>query len=124
MPRLIQLAQHADDLSRAADFYGRLLGAGPVARFEPPGLIFFDLDGVRLLLDAAAPPALLYLEVTDIHATVDRLRGDGVEIETEPHVIFSHQDATLGRAGTDEWQAFVKDSEGNTVGLVEQAPSR
>ncbi len=35
-----------------------------------------------------------------------------------PHVIFHHDDDTLGPAGHDEWQAFVRDSEGNTVGLV------
>ena len=26
----------------------------------------------------------------------------------------------FGPAGTDEWQAFIRDSEGNLVGLVEQ----
>jgi methylmalonyl-CoA/ethylmalonyl-CoA epimerase len=46
------------------------------------------------------------------------LRAAGVAIEGEPEVIFTHQDAALGPAGTDEWMAFVKDSEGNTVGLV------
>jgi methylmalonyl-CoA/ethylmalonyl-CoA epimerase len=45
-----------------------------------------------------------------------------VVVDSEPHVIFSHEDATLGPAGTDEWQAFVRDSEGNLVGLVEQRP--
>jgi methylmalonyl-CoA/ethylmalonyl-CoA epimerase len=33
-------------------------------------------------------------------------------------VIFQHTDNTLGPAGTDEWLAFITDSEGNTVGLV------
>jgi methylmalonyl-CoA/ethylmalonyl-CoA epimerase len=41
-----------------------------------------------------------------------------VEIETEPHVIFHHDDDLIGPAGTDEWMAFVRDSEGNTLGLV------
>ena len=41
-------------------------------------------------------------------------------VEGEPHVIFRHDDATLGPAGTDEWQAFVRDPDGNLVGLVEQ----
>jgi methylmalonyl-CoA/ethylmalonyl-CoA epimerase len=35
-------------------------------------------------------------------------------------VIFSHTDDSLGLAGTDEWQAFVRDSEGNLLGLVSQ----
>jgi methylmalonyl-CoA/ethylmalonyl-CoA epimerase len=34
--------------------------------------------------------------------------------------IFAHQDDTLGSANTDERQAFVRDPEGNLVGLVEQ----
>jgi len=121
--RAVQIAQHADDLARAAEFYTELLGDAPTATYDPPGLVFFDLDGVRLLLDAAAPSALHYLVVDDIDATVARLRGRGVVIESEPHVIFTHADDTLGPAGTDEWQAFVRDSEGNLVGLVEQRAS-
>ena len=59
----------------------------------------------------------------DLEATVGRLRERGVEVDTEPHVIFAHDDDTLGPPGTEEWQAFVRDSEGNLVGLVEQRPT-
>ena len=34
---LAQVAQHADDLDRAAAFYTELLGSGPSGRFDPPG---------------------------------------------------------------------------------------
>jgi methylmalonyl-CoA/ethylmalonyl-CoA epimerase len=118
--RLVQLAQRAEDLERATAFYAGLLGAEPTASYDPPGLVFFDLDGVRLLLEPGAPSAMLYLHVDDVDATVARLRASGVTVESEAHVIFSHANATLGPAGTDEWQAFVRDSEGNLVGLVEQ----
>ena len=121
---IVQIAQHADDLERAAAFYTRLLGAGPTATYDPPGLVFFDLGGVRLLLDRAAPSALHYLRVDGIDAEVARLREAGVVVESDPHVIFSHGVGTLGPAGTDEWQAFVRDSEGNLVGLVEQRRRR
>ena len=97
--QLVQVAQRAEDLQRASAFYADLLGVPPTATYDPPGLVFFDL-------------------------AIERLRGSGVTIEHEPHVIFSHADDTLGPAGTDEWQAFVRDSEGNLVGLVEQRPSR
>lgn len=117
---LIQVAQHANDLDRAAAFYTDLLGAEPTGKFEPPGLLFFDLGGTRLLLEQGAPSAVLYISVADIDATIERLRAGGVEIVSDPHIIFSHADGALGPAGTDEWQAFVKDSEGNLVGLVEQ----
>ena len=118
---LVQVAQHADDLDRAERFYAELLGTSPTARFDPPGLLFFDLDGVRLLLDAGAPSALLYLGVPDVRGSVEALRDRGVEIVGEPHVIFSHEDDRLGPSGTNEWMAFVTDSEGNTVGLVSHA---
>ena len=120
--RMIQVAQRADDLARATRFYADLLGAEPAATYDPPGLVFFDLDGLRLLLDRGAPSALHYLGVDDIDSTVARLRELGSRIEAEPHVIFRHDDATLGPAGTEEWMAFVHDSEGNLVGLVEQRP--
>lgn len=122
MPRLIQVAQRATDLTRAAGWYADLLGVQPTATFDPPGLVFFDLHGIRLLLDGGAPSALVYLAVDDIDATVARLGEAGVEVTSQPHVIFGHDDDALGPAGTDEWMAFVTDSEGNTVGLVEQRP--
>ena len=120
--KLVQVAQRAEDLTRATAFYRDLLGAAPRASYDPPGLVFFDLDGTRLLLDRGAPTALHYFPVDDIDATVARLRAAGATVEGEPHVIFGHDDDTLGPAGTDEWQAFVRDSEGNLVGLVEQRP--
>lgn len=114
---LVQVAQRATDLERAAAFYGDLLEQQPVATFDPPGLVFFDLGVTRLLLDRAAPSALIYVEVADVRIRTEQLRSRGVDVVTEPHVI-SHSDDTLGPAGTDEWMAFIADSEGNTVGLV------
>jgi methylmalonyl-CoA/ethylmalonyl-CoA epimerase len=120
--RLIQVAQYASDLHRAATFYSQLLAVQPTAVFDPPGLLFFDLGGVRLLLERGAPRALLYLEVPDARESVEELKRRGVEVVAEPHVIFSHTDGLLGPAGTDEWMAFIRDSEGNTVGLVSRLP--
>lgn len=121
--RLIQVAQYAGDLRRAAAFYSQLLAVQPTAVFDPPGLVFFDLDGVRLLLEANAPRALLYLGVPDVRKTVDELTGRGVELVTAPHIIYTHNDGVLGPHGTDEWMAFIRDSEGTTVGLVSQLPA-
>jgi methylmalonyl-CoA/ethylmalonyl-CoA epimerase len=118
----VQVALRATDLDRAAAFYGRLLGTEPTGRFEPPGLLFFDLDGTRLLLDGNAPGSMLYLEVPDVRRSVEDLRGRA-EIESEPHPIFTHEDDALGPAGTTEWQAFVRDSEGNLLGLVSFEPT-
>lgn len=120
---VFQVAQRAVDLDRASEFYAWLLGSEPTGRFEPPGLLFFQVGATRLLLDRVAPSALVYLRVDDVRHTVERCRERGVTIESEPHVIFTHADDALGPAGTDEWMAFVIDSEGNTVGLVSHSPS-
>jgi predicted enzyme related to lactoylglutathione lyase len=115
--RLVQIAQHADDLQRAAEFYTALLETSPTAVFDPPGLLFFDLDGVRLLLDRNAPSSLIYLHVHNVHETLERLDGLA-DVVSHPHVIFTHEDDKLGPEGHQEWQAFIRDSEGNTVGLI------
>ena len=120
---ILQVAQHADDLERAGAWYERLLGQPPAAMFDPPGLLFFTFDNTRLLLDRNAPSALIYFHLPDVRETVEELRSVGVEISNEPSIIFSHDDDTLGPAGTQEWMAFVRDSEGNAVGLVSRLPS-
>jgi methylmalonyl-CoA/ethylmalonyl-CoA epimerase len=121
--RLHQVAQRAIDLDRATACYSRLLGFGPLATFDPPGLVFFDLDGVWLLLDRAAPSALLYLAVDDVRVSIERLRADGLEVITEPHVIFRDDQGLFGAAEHEEWMAFFKDSEDNTVGIASRHPS-
>ena len=57
--KLVQVALRATDLDRAAAFYSDLLGTEPIARFDPPGLVFFDLGGTRLLLDVNVPSSCL-----------------------------------------------------------------
>jgi methylmalonyl-CoA/ethylmalonyl-CoA epimerase len=119
----VQIAQRVTDLDRAVAFYEELLGVKVAAKFDPPGLAFFMLDGTRLLLDRGASSSIVYLKVDDVEFSVDELRSKGVTIQTEAHVIFQHEDDTLGPAGTDERMAFITDSEGNTVGLVSYSTS-
>lgn len=114
---LLQIAQRAVDLDRAADFYTALLERDPLARFADPDLLFFELDGVRLLLDTKAPTSLISLRVDNVHETLERL-GVAAQVITPAHVVFVHDNGTLGPVGFEEWQAFIRDSEGNTLGLV------
>ena len=77
----------------------------------------------RELLQRTAEIASEFLQSLDERpvwppASVEDLRGRGATIEVEPHVIFQHTDDSLGPAGHDEWMAFIRDSEGNLVGLV------
>ncbi len=41
-----------------------------------------------------------------------------VEVNTEPHQIFVDEEGIFGEAGVAEWMAFIRDSEGNLVGLA------
>jgi catechol 2,3-dioxygenase-like lactoylglutathione lyase family enzyme len=115
---LHQVAQHADDLDRAVAFYSDVLGCELITRIDPPGLAFLRLGSVRLLLDKAAPSALIYLRVADVRTTAESLRAAGVPVDTEPHLINTDADGIFGEAGFEEWMAFVRDSEGNLVGLA------
>ena len=115
---LHQVAQHADDLDRAVAFYSDVLGCEVITRIDPPGLAFLRLGSVRLLLDKAAPSALIYLRVDDVRATAEHLRAAGLPMHTEPHLINTDTDGIFGEAGFEEWMAFVRDSEGNLVGLA------
>jgi methylmalonyl-CoA/ethylmalonyl-CoA epimerase len=121
--KLVQVAQHVEDLDRAVAFYEELLGQKASAQFVPPGIAFFLLEGTRLILDRNAPTSLIYLGVDDVEYSTDQLRERGIPIETEPHVIFQHSDDSLGPVGTDEWMSFVKDSESNTIALVSYSNS-
>jgi methylmalonyl-CoA/ethylmalonyl-CoA epimerase len=118
--RVHQVAQRADDLDRAVAFYRDTLRLPLIARFDPPGLAFFDLGNTRLLIERGATAALLYLQVDDIDGAVATLEAAGVEIADRPHLIFTDDEGTFGDAATEEWMAFFNDSEGNRVGLVER----
>ena len=118
--RLLQVAQGAEDLERAVAFYRDVLGLDLIASFDPPGLAFFDLGPTRLLVERGAPSALIYLQVDDIDAAWASLDGTAAVLKTPPHLIHRDADGTFGDAGTEEWMAFLEDTEGNLVGLVER----
>jgi catechol 2,3-dioxygenase-like lactoylglutathione lyase family enzyme len=115
---LRQVALRVKDLGRVVVFYRDVVGLELIAQFESPGLAFFDLRGSRLLLETGAPQALVYLGVDDVTATTDRLRANGVAIESEPHTIFVDSEVRFGSAGEAEEMAFFRDSEDNVVGLA------
>ena len=119
---LHQVAQHVDDLDRAVAFYRDVLGLRLIERFDPPGLAFFDLGDTRLLLEAGAPSALLYLRVDDPAAALERIRAKGVSIEQDAHVIFADTDGQFGRAGENEVMGFFRDSEQNLLGYAARLP--
>src|SRR5690349_17334087 len=76
--RLTQVALYAEDLARARRFYEELTGTTATGEFDPPGLLFLDLDGTRLLLESAAPRSMLYLQVDDVREAVTRLPAGAI----------------------------------------------
>src|SRR4051812_48630200 len=117
---LTQVAQRSEDLDRAIEFYGTTLGLPLIARFDPPGMAFFDLGGIRLLLGPRHYSSSLYLAVDDINATVAGLTSAGVEFEHLPQRIHVDDKGQFGALGVEDWMAFFWDSERNLVGLVER----
>ena len=116
--RLRQVALHVEDVDRAVAFYRDVVGLDLIARFDPPGIAFFDLGGTRLLLETGAPRSLLYLGVDDVTRMAEQLRRAGVAIEAEPHVIHVDEAGQFGPPGGAEELAFFRDSEGNLVGIA------
>ncbi|MEO8070632.1 MAG: VOC family protein [Acidobacteriota bacterium] len=115
LSRIHQLSMRVHDVDRAARFYRDVLGL----RFlfaVPPGLAFFDCDGVRLMLTTPEPAfdhpgSILYFGVDDIQAMCATLKDRGASFRTEPHRI-----ATL--ADREVWLADFEDTEGNTLALM------
>jgi methylmalonyl-CoA/ethylmalonyl-CoA epimerase len=118
--RLHQIAQGVEDLDRAVAFYCDVLELPCIARFDPPGLAFFELGGTRLLLERGASSALLYLAVDDIEAKSHALAAAGVVFVDAPHLIHRDDAGQFGPAGNEEWMTFFRDSEDNLLALAER----
>ncbi len=119
-----QVAQPSRDLERSVAFYRDVLGGSHTATFDPPGLAFFDIGGVRLMLDAI-PGAInhegspLYFRVDDLEGAVAALREAGVEIEQEPALTHRDEAGDFGPQGPEEWMAFFRDPDGNILAFAE-----
>jgi predicted enzyme related to lactoylglutathione lyase len=122
---LRQVALPVADIGRAIAFYGEVVGLAHIATFGD--LAFFDLGGVRLLLDRSdvvepADGMVLYLAVDDVHAARDALAGRGAEFVDDPHVIHTDSAGTFGTAGEAEWMTFFHDPDGNLLALSSREP--
>ena len=120
LKRVHQVAQRAVNLDRAVAFYRDTLGLTLIARFDPPGLAFFDLGNTRLLLESGATSVTLYFEVDDIDESYRSLVTAGVLFVGEPHRLHRDDEGHFGPPGGEEWMAFFDDSEDNLLALVER----
>ena len=115
--RLGQISMRARDLGRAVAFYRDTLGVPFL--FDVPGMAFFDLAGIRLLLGVPEDPehdhpgSVLYFDVPSIEAAHRELASRGVSFDRSPALIARMPDHEL-------WMAFFKDSEGNQLALMSE----
>ena len=117
---LHQVMLPVTDFDRSVSFYRDVLGARLIARFDPPGLAFFALGDVRLLLEHGTAPSgnCLYFAVPDIHAACAALQARGVAFDSQPHRIHRDDDGVFGAPGSEEWMAFFRDPDGNALALA------
>jgi catechol 2,3-dioxygenase-like lactoylglutathione lyase family enzyme len=118
--RLRQIAIAVKDLETSKVFYRDMLGLKLL--FEtPPGLAFFDLGGVWLMLsqenenERAHEGSILYFEVADINEAYEELRGRGVAFMDAPHRI-----ADMGPF--ELWMTFFRDPDGTPLALRAEVP--
>lgn len=113
-----QIAVPVSDVEQAIIFYRDILGMRFLFK-APPGLAFFDCDGVRLLLDAAAEPgfknhsSIIYYKVNDIQAACEILTTRGVEFDQKPNLVARMPDHEL-------WMAFFRDPDSNVLALMSE----
>jgi methylmalonyl-CoA/ethylmalonyl-CoA epimerase len=110
-----QIAVTVQEVERATAFYRDVLGVPFL--FDAPGLAFFDLGGIRLMLsrpEGVEPSSsVLYFRAADIQASYETLLGHGVEFREAPHVVHRTDDYELS-------MAFFDDSEGNVMAIMNE----
>ncbi|MCA1790710.1 MAG: VOC family protein [Thioalkalivibrio sp.] len=127
------------DPERSLAFYRDTLGLRLL--FEaPPALAFFDVGGVRLMLDGSGGEAgeageksgaepgaesggksgdrsgegvVIYYAVADLDAAFETLSGRGLSFEREPHLVARMPDHEL-------WMAFFRDPDANLLALMSE----
>ena len=113
-----QIAITVGDVGKALPFYRDVLGL--TFLFSPaPTLAFLAAGPVRIMLStpqgagAVGSNSILYFKVAGIDAVYDAIVGRGATAEHKPALTARMPDHEL-------WIAFVRDPDGNLVGLMEE----
>jgi methylmalonyl-CoA/ethylmalonyl-CoA epimerase len=113
-----QIAVPVSDLERAIAFYKDVLGMKFLFQ-APPGLGFFDCNGVRLLLSvpeknqSETHSSVIYYKVSDLQVAFDILENRGIVFESKPALVARMPDHDL-------WMAFFRDPDSNLIGLMSE----
>ena len=117
LSKIGQITIGVSDIDRATEFYRDTLGMRYLFS-APPGMSFFDCDGVRLMLtlpeqgrDESKSSSVIYYTVEDVQQATETLKSRGIRFIGEPHII--HRTDTH-----DLWMSFFTDPDGNTLALM------
>ena len=122
-PRLSSIRQIAITVSNvdaALLFYRDVLGLTFLFS-AGPDLAFLDAAGIRVMLStpqgtgSVGHNSILYFKVSDIVAVHAALVGRGAAEERAPQLAAKMPDHEL-------WTGFLRDPDGNLVGLMEEKP--
>jgi methylmalonyl-CoA/ethylmalonyl-CoA epimerase len=113
-----QIAITVGDLAKCKDFYQNTLGMKLL--FDAGSMAFFQCGEVRFMIGTAEEPAprggtIVYFKVQDIVGTHAVLKERGVEVHQAPHLVAK-------MPGHDLWMAFLKDPDGNILGMMSEVP--
>jgi catechol 2,3-dioxygenase-like lactoylglutathione lyase family enzyme len=113
-----QIAITVSDVERALGFYRDVLGL-PHLFSAGPNLAFLQAGTVRLMLStpqgagAVGANSVLYFRVSGVVEVYADLVARGASAESAPHLVVKMPDHDL-------WMGFVRDPDGNLVGLMEE----
>jgi predicted enzyme related to lactoylglutathione lyase len=116
-----QIAITVADVARALPFYRDVLGL-PLLFVAGPQLAFVAAGDVRLMLTTplgagqVGSNSVLYFRVQDIEQAFATVCERGARAEREPQLTAKMPDHEL-------WIGFVRDPDGNLVGLMEEKRS-
>jgi resuscitation-promoting factor RpfA len=118
-PRLSTVMLRVADLQRSLGFWRDRLGLKPLGAFE--SFAFLDAGGVRVALNAVAPPkepdgglsALteIVLEFHDVRAAYADLTAKGITFRTPPR-------AVTGDTARELWACDCRDPDGHLVSIT------
>jgi predicted enzyme related to lactoylglutathione lyase len=113
-----QIAVTVSDVSKAKAFYKDILGLQFL--FDAgPNLAFLAAGSIRIMLTtpqghgAPGQNSILYFKTTDITRTYEEMVARGATPERGPQMTARMPDHEL-------WLAFLRDHDGNLVGLMEE----
>jgi predicted enzyme related to lactoylglutathione lyase len=113
-----QIAITVSDVGKALGFYRDILGL-PFLFSPTPQLAFLKAGDVRVMLSTpqgagqVGANSILYFRTSDIEKTHSAIVGHGVTNERSPQLAAKMPDHEL-------WLAFIRDPDGNLVGLMEE----